>query len=111
MSEGTTSAEAVAVAGTITKQLGFHAFLELAVKTKYALHDKLGGVEYHLGGASITSGKRVRIVLDYSDTYEIEVYKVGRKGSKSFGEKVNVKCADNVYGEDLASRVRELVFS
>lgn len=106
----TTNEEAVSVAQTIVQQLGFWTCAELGVAKKYAITDAMGGVELHLGGAAETRGWRVRIVLDASDTYSVEAFKVGRKGSASFGQKVNAKELENVYCDQLAGVVGRMVF-
>jgi len=111
-----TSAQAMEVAKTIMSQLGMRTRWELGVKSITAVTDKLGGVELLLGGLSITAGKRVRIVLDYSDTYDVEVYRVtgGRFSRKTLSvspikKKIYGKYSD-VYCDTLSSVVLGIVF-
>jgi hypothetical protein len=106
----TTTEQAMQVAETILSQIPRMTQWELGIEKRWAIKDKMGGVELVLGGASITRGKRVRIVLEPSDTYSVEVYKIGRKGSKNWGQKVNAVSCDDVYCDQLAETVRGLVF-
>lgn len=102
--ETTTSEQALEVAKIIAAQIGVPTMWELGVKERVFSTEKLGGLVLVLGGASETRGKRVKIVLDYNDTYEVEVFKMRKT------EKTGVKAADGVYCDSLPDTIRALVF-
>lgn len=106
----TTTNEAMAVANTINAQIPRMTHWELGVVTRIVLTDKLGGIELRLGGASVTRGKRVRIVLDASDTYDVEVYKLTSARSKTPFAKKTLGSVDGIYADQLAEVVRSMVF-
>ena len=100
--EQTDKAQAMAVATTILQQLGGRQFLGMTgAKALTTVSEKLGGLSLKLPADAVrTFGPNgvnfVKVVLDWSDTYEVTFAKLSKGGTYEV-----VSFYENVYFDDL----------
>ena len=82
------------VAKTIIDQIGTNTLMCIAAKNFLTVNEKLGGVQFKVGrNPLLRGGGTVKVVLDYSDTYDVTI--------KNNRGKVLYK-ASNIYCDMLA---------
>jgi len=93
---------AKSVATTIISQLGGNRFVAMTgAKNFMALNDKLGGVQFDIPGTLTGGWNRVRVVLDFSDTYDVKFYKIRKvKGIPTVKAE---KDFSNIYNDSIES--------
>jgi hypothetical protein len=97
--------ESLLIAKEILGQIPQMTTWELGIKRTIALDKGRGGVVLHLGGFNETRGKRVEIVVNSADLYDIRVYRMVNY------EVVVLATTSGIFCDDMSEVVRDLVFN
>ena len=72
-------ARALEVASTIWKQIGIGTKMAVGARSPSALADKLGALTFQVGRGNATA---IKVTLDFSDTYVVELVKARKHAGK-----------------------------
>jgi hypothetical protein len=97
--------ESMLIAEEILSQIPQMTKWELGIERRVALDKGRGGLELHLGGMLETRGKRVEIVVNSGDLYDIRVYRMVKRAP------MVLATASGIFCDDMAEVVRDLVFN